>query len=140
MRPPDSRAEEFPVERLAEDMADRGASVTMITPFPSIGPNIGFTHIRGHLERLHGAGVTMLTSSVVTGYEDGAVVGRHVYSREALRIPADLVVVGGLKLPRLELRELAERMGIEVHVAGDAVASRTALHAFREGDNVGRAI
>jgi NADPH-dependent 2,4-dienoyl-CoA reductase/sulfur reductase-like enzyme len=124
----------------AEDMAARGAEVTMVTPFPSIGPNIGFTHIRGHLERLHGAGVTMYTSTVVTGWEEGDALGRHVYSRESLRIPCDLVVVGGLKTPRLDLRIQAERLGIEVHVAGDAVASRTALHAFREGDNVGRAV
>ena len=48
--------------------------------------------------------------------------------------------MGGLKIPRLALREVAEEMGIEVHLAGDAVAGRTALHAFREGDNVGRAI
>lgn len=124
----------------AEDMAERGATVTLVTPFPSIGPNIGFTHIRGHLERLHAAGVTMHTSSVVTGWEDGHVLGRHVYSREELRIVADLVVDGGMKTPRLSLAAVADRLGIEVHIAGDAVASRTALHAFREGDNVGRAI
>jgi len=121
-------------------MAARGADVTIVTPFPSVGPNIGFTHIRGHLERLHAGGVTMHTSSVVTGYEDEQVTGRHVYSREALAIPADLVVVGGMKQPRLELRREAERLGIDIHVAGDAVAARTALHAFREGDNVGRAV
>jgi 2,4-dienoyl-CoA reductase-like NADH-dependent reductase (Old Yellow Enzyme family) len=124
----------------AEHLARRGATVTMVTPFPSIGPNIGFTHIRGHLERLHELGVEMRTSTVVTGYEDGNAVGRHVYSRARVEIPADLVVMGGMKLPRLGLRRVAEDMGIEVRVAGDAAASRTALHAFREGDNVGRAI
>ena len=124
----------------AQHLAREGATVAMVTPFPSIGPNIGFTHIRGHLERLHELRVAMHTSTVITGYEEGAAVGRQVYSRERIEIPADLVVMGGLKVPRLGLRKIAEGMGIEVHLAGDAVAGRTALHAFREGDNVGRAL
>ncbi|MCP3976315.1 MAG: FAD-dependent oxidoreductase [bacterium] len=124
----------------AEHLASEGATVAIVTPFPSIGPNIGFTHIRGHMERLHSLNVAMHTSSVVTGYAEGTVIGRHVYSREALEIPADLVVMGGQKLPRLDLMRVAEELGVEVHLAGDAVAGRTALHAFREGDNVGRAV
>lgn len=124
----------------AEGLAARDATVRMVTPFPSIGPNIGFTHIRGHMERLHAAGVAMYTSTVVTGWEHGELVGRDVYSRNEVRVRADLVVVGGLKTPRLSLRAEATQLGIEVLVAGDALAARTALHAFREGDNAGRAI
>ena len=39
----------------------------------------------------------------------------------------------------LELGEVVQRAGIRLLLAGDAVAPRTALHAFCEGDNVGRA-
>ena len=124
----------------AEHMAAGGAAVTIVTPFPQVGQNIGFTHIRGQLERLYALGVTMHTSTVVTGYDGGAVTARHVYSKEVFSVPASLVVAGTPGAPRTALAAEAERLGIRVHVAGNAVAPRTALHAFREGDNVGRAI
>jgi len=40
----------------------------------------------------------------------------------------------------LSLVTLVEAAGKELVVAGDAVAPRTAMHAFREGDGAGRAV
>ena len=54
--------------------------------------------------------------------------------------PFDLVVAGVAGRSDTSLAAAAEQAGVRLLVAGDAVAPRTALHAFREGDDVGRAV
>jgi 2,4-dienoyl-CoA reductase (NADPH2) len=124
----------------AEHLARRGANVTLVTPFPSVGINIGFTHIRGHLERLHAEGVEMHTSTVVTGVSEGAVATRHVYARTNDAIPADALVIAGVRNAALDLYDAARDVCDQVILAGDVVANRQALHAFREGDRAGRLV
>jgi hypothetical protein len=51
----------------------------------------------------------------------------------------DFVVAGVAGRSDTSLAAAAERSGARLIVAGDAVAPRTALQAFREGDDAGRA-
>ena len=125
---------------VAEYLAAGGASVTVATPFPQVGQNVGFTHIRGHLERLYGWGADLRTSTVLTGISDGVAQLRHLYSRKTDLVPVDLVVAGTMAQANTALYEVADSVADEVFLVGDAVAPRTALHAFREGDDAGRRI
>jgi 2,4-dienoyl-CoA reductase-like NADH-dependent reductase (Old Yellow Enzyme family) len=123
----------------AEALASKGAEVTILTPLPSVGAHIGFTRISSQLRRLYEAGCALEPSTVLTGVRDGAATTRQIYSgRQVLRrFDAVVAVVHGS--PELELGRAWERLGVPVSIAGDARAPRTALHAFREGDEIGRA-
>jgi 2,4-dienoyl-CoA reductase-like NADH-dependent reductase (Old Yellow Enzyme family) len=123
----------------AESLARSGAAVTLTTPMASIGTNIGFTRIREHLLRLYGAGCELLPSTQVSAIADGRVLTRHVHSRAPGELGADVIVASIAFTPDLSLREAAWAMGAEVLLAGDSMAPRTAMHAFREGDAAGRA-
>ena len=123
----------------AESLALAGSTVTLATPMASIGTNIGFTRIREHLLRLYGAGCELLPSTQVTAIENGRVHTRHVHSRVTGELEADVIVASVAFEPDLSLREAAWATGAEVLLAGDSMAPRTAMHAFREGDAAGRA-
>jgi hypothetical protein len=51
----------------------------------------------------------------------------------------DAVVAGSPGRADTSLAAAVERTGARLLVAGDALAPRTAMHAFREGDDAGRA-
>ena len=123
----------------AEALALTGSPVTLATPMATVGANIGFTRIREHLLRLHGAGVEPLASTQVVGVEHGRVLTRHVHSRRRDELAADVIVASVAFEPELSLRDAAENLGATVLLAGDSMAPRTAMHAFREGDTAGRA-
>jgi 2,4-dienoyl-CoA reductase-like NADH-dependent reductase (Old Yellow Enzyme family) len=128
------------VALVAERLAEAGADLTVVTPFLHVGPNVGFTHVRAVLERLYGLGCTLEASTIFVAIEDGQVVTRHVYSKQVTRRPFTAVVAGVPGRPDLSLHEAAVASGATVHLAGDVVAPRSAMHAFREGDNAGRAV
>ncbi len=121
-------------------LAASAASVTLVTPMPTVAVNVGFTHIKDLNERLYGAGVRPETSTTLNAIADGEVVVRHVYSRQVTRIAADYVVLGIPARPNLELTAELDRRGLETIVVGDASAPRSALHAFRDGSDAGARI
>ncbi|HSG79149.1 MAG TPA: FAD-dependent oxidoreductase [Acidimicrobiia bacterium] len=125
---------------VAEYVADQAARTTVVTPFPQIGQNYGYTHIRRHLEHLYGAGADLRTSTVLTRLEGGTATLRHVFSRETDVIPVDVVVAGTPPDANTGLAAVAAEVAGTVILAGDAVAPRTALFAFRTGDDAGRAV
>jgi NADPH-dependent 2,4-dienoyl-CoA reductase/sulfur reductase-like enzyme len=125
---------------VAERLAESGARVTVATPFLHVGPNVGFTHLKELLERLYALGCTLEASTAFMAVEDGHVVTRHVHSKQVARRPFSAVVAGVPARPDLSLFEAAQACGAAVHLAGDVVAPRSAMHAFREGDNAGRAV
>jgi 2,4-dienoyl-CoA reductase-like NADH-dependent reductase (Old Yellow Enzyme family)/thioredoxin reductase len=123
-----------------EALTERGASVTVVTPYLHFGPHVGFTHRRDLLEKVYQSGCRVETSSVFTGLVDGEVTWRHIYSRQEQTLAVDALIAGVPRLPDLSLLEAARGSRAEVMLIGDAVAPRSAMHAFREGDNAGRAI
>lgn len=123
----------------AERLAAGAEHLTLCTPMPTVGAFIGFTRISERLKRLYGLGCSLETTEQMIGIEQGAVILRHVHARTTRHVPADAVVAGVPGRPALSLVEPARAAGARVLVAGDATAPRTALHAFREGDDAGRA-
>jgi 2,4-dienoyl-CoA reductase-like NADH-dependent reductase (Old Yellow Enzyme family) len=123
---------------VAESLADSGGHVTMLTPMTQIGAYIGFTRLREHLLRLYAAGCELEASTQLTGIDRGHALTRHVHSRRRGAVEADLIVASVPGEPDLSLRPSAIEVGARVLLAGDAMAPRTALHAFREGDAAGR--
>jgi 2,4-dienoyl-CoA reductase-like NADH-dependent reductase (Old Yellow Enzyme family) len=123
-----------------EALRKRGAEVTVITPYLHFGPYVGFTHRKDLLDAVYGTGCRVETSSVFLGLGSGKASWRHVYNRTTTEEPVDAVVAGSARIPDLSLLDTARSSGARVLLAGDAVAPRTAMHAFREGDNVGREI
>ena len=123
----------------AEQLAAGTDGLVLSTPMPTVGAFIGFTRISAQLRHLYELGCELLTTRQLTGIERGEVLLRHVHARTVERRPADAVVAGVPGRPRLALAAAAEALGARVLVAGDATAPRTALHAFREGDDAGRA-
>jgi hypothetical protein len=124
----------------AERLAEFGGSVTIVTPMPYLGPKLGFTHVRAQLKRLYGAGCVVETSTQFAGLADGVVTVRHVHSGVSAQLPVDAVVAAVPRQANADLRDGLVAAGVDVRVAGDAVAPRTAMHAFREGDDVGRVL
>jgi hypothetical protein len=110
------------------------------TPFLHVGPNVGFTHLKELLERLHALGCTLEAATVFVAIENGEAVTRHVHSKRVSRRPFTAVVAGVPGRPDLSLHDAAKATGATVHLAGDVVAPRSAMHAYREGDNAGRSV
>ena len=106
----------------------------------SFGPYLGFTHVNDILERLYGLGCTLEPSTVFGGTTAGERRDpAHPLEGGAgapLRRDRGRACPGA---PDTSLGAAVERSGARLLLAGDAVAPRTALHAFREGDDAGRA-
>ena len=106
----------------------------------SFGPYLGFTHVNDILGRLYGLGCTLEPSTVFGGTAAGEAVTRHIHSRQVQERPLRRDRGRGARAaptPRSAPRWSAPAR--RLLLAGDAVAPRTALHAFREGDDAGRA-
>lgn len=124
----------------AESLISRGARVTFVTPAVTPLWAVGFTHLRALMEALHANGSSVETATGFVAIADGAVTTRHTYSGQPSTRRFDAVVAGVHARADTTLVDLAAATGVTVHLAGDVVAPRTAMHAFREGSNAGRAI
>ncbi len=122
-----------------EAMAKRGAIVTVVTPYMSYGVNVGFTHLIDYLKNLPSLGVSFATQSILAQVQDGEAVIRHAFSEAERREAFDLIVAGVAPTPETGLFD-AIRRRYPVTTAGDMIAPRTALEAFREGDRCGRTV
>ncbi len=124
----------------AEHVAAAGAELTLVTPYLSVGPNLGFTHLADVVGRLARLGASLEASTAFAGIAARQALTRHLYTRELRSRPFAVVVAGVHGRSDTSLAAVVEQAGVRLLVAGDAVAPRTALHAFREGDDVGRAV
>lgn len=122
-----------------EAIARRGAKVTVVTPYMSYGVNVGFTHLIDYLKSFPTLGVELVAQSLLARVENGEALIRHAFSGAERREGFDLIVAG--VAPSLQTG-LIEALGgrYQVLSAGDMVAPRSALEAFREGDRCGRTI
>jgi 2,4-dienoyl-CoA reductase-like NADH-dependent reductase (Old Yellow Enzyme family)/thioredoxin reductase len=127
------------VALVIESLAKRGSSVTVVTPFMQFGPNIGFTHLADLLGTLPGLGCVLEPSTTLKSIEAGHASTRHAFSGTVQNRRFDFIVAGVHPQARTELYETLHAES-RVLLAGDAVAPRSALEAFREGDRAGRTI
>ena len=128
------------VARAAERAAASGADVRIVTPAPTFGSHIGFTHLRGQIRRLVAHGARIDVSTRVVSIAQGVATLQHVHSKDQVVLPVDAIVVG--LSARADTMLHAELLGRDVHarLVGDAVAPRNAMLAIREGADAGAAI
>ncbi|WP_375476529.1 FAD-dependent oxidoreductase [uncultured Jatrophihabitans sp.] len=117
----------------AEALAGRGHRVVYVTPFEIAMPHGGQLHRVQLPETLHGKTAGVLTRAMIGAVEDKAVVVVTSEGAELATLAADAVVVVRSPDARLELVAPLERLGIEYHVVGDALAPRQAMQAFKDG-------
>jgi len=126
----------------AERLAAAGCQVTLVTPGPVVGAKVGFTHLRAQRHRLRAAGVDVRLSTTLDAASNGIARRHQVLTGVTEDVAVGVVVAA---VPRLAADTLVAELAaaapaLDVFVAGDAVAPRTAMHAFREGDDAGRAV
>jgi NADPH-dependent 2,4-dienoyl-CoA reductase/sulfur reductase-like enzyme len=122
---------------VAEALARQGKSVAFVTRFDALLPNAGFNHQVETSEILH-----KVCSKVIVGGVIGLLDGRtaHVVTPFGTAIDelnAGTVVAVTPLRPDLSLVPDIEALGVPYYVAGNARAHRLAIHAFREGAEVG---
>ena len=114
--------------------------VTLVTPAPVFGRNIGVSHAddfrRTVIPQL---GIRLLPNTTLAQISQGrGHLVNHVTGEEIEEF-FDFIVAGTPPRPRDVLFEVLGRHA-PVTVVGDAVAPRDAMLAFREGDRAGRTI
>jgi hypothetical protein len=125
---------------VAEALAQRGAAVTYVTSCETVMPWGGQLHryeVPGILRRR--------CRQVITGGLPGDVDGRHVIvvrpdGETLAELDADQIVPVVAPRPALELVEALDRLSLPYTIVGDALAPRTAMHAFKEGYEAGLAL
>lgn len=122
-----------------DSLVRQAARVTVVTPFLHFGANLGFTHQCDYRRLLPEWGVTVRAQTGLVGIADGAAVLHDGLTGTRVSEPCDLIVAGIAPMPRLDELD-AFRAIAPVRLAGDVVAPRTAMHAFREGDRAGRTL
>jgi len=124
---------------VTEYLVNRGARVTVATPFLHFAVNVGFTHMDDLLNTLPAKGCELLASTILKSVKDGVAELQNVYSAAATTAEFDFIVAGVHPTPNNALYEVASRHCRTI-MAGDVVAPRSALEAFREGDRAGREV
>ncbi|GAC1373862.1 MAG: dimethylglycine demethylation protein DgcA [Acidimicrobiales bacterium] len=132
---------------VADVLADRGCSVTVITPGMVVGQDLGVTLDLEHWNiRAANKGIVQLTDLVPMGFATGTdgrgrLTVLHHPTGANRDLSCDWVVLAVPQQPVEWLyRELAARPGIEVHRVGDCVAPRRAHAAVVDGTRIGNAL
>ena len=124
-------------------LAERGHRVTIVSGWPMIGYFIqrtaGDAELRARLARL---GVTWRTESVVIGWDDTGALVRNLLTGDQEVIEGDTLVLATTNVPETSVVDqlAATGFGGAVHVIGDALAARLAVHAILDGRRTGLAI
>jgi 2,4-dienoyl-CoA reductase-like NADH-dependent reductase (Old Yellow Enzyme family)/threonine dehydrogenase-like Zn-dependent dehydrogenase len=121
---------------VAEALA-RVARLSIVTPAPTVGGRVGFTHAGELLPHLHRHGVELLTSREYLGVRDGRAHTRQVFTGQPQEHEVDVVVAGVHPVPDLALSEAAAAAAPVVHLVGDVVAPRGVAQAMIMAEQVG---
>lgn len=124
---------------ITESLVNRGSKVTVVTPFLHFGFNLGFTHMDDLLSTLPQKGCEMLASTILKSVKEGLATLQDMYSGKETTAEFDFIVAAIHPTPNKDLYTVASN-ACQVVMAGDVVAPRTALEAFREGDKAGRQV
>lgn len=124
---------------ITEHLAKSGCALTVATPALHFGANMGFTHLLDYMGLLPKWDVDVRPQHVIASIAEGKVNLLNVFSGAITPIESDLVVAGIHPKPNNELYDVL-RAYAPVQMAGDVLAPRTALEAFREGDRAARTL
>ena len=118
---------------VAEELARRGAAVVYVTSCETVMPWGGQLH-RYEVPAI----LRRRCQQVITGGFPGDVDGRHVIvvrpdGETITELDVDVLVHVVAPRPALDLVDVLERLALPYSIVGDALAPRTAMHAFKEG-------
>jgi 2,4-dienoyl-CoA reductase-like NADH-dependent reductase (Old Yellow Enzyme family)/thioredoxin reductase len=127
---------------IAETLLARGAQVTFVTGQWSLASELGPSlqsepynaRLRSHKE------FSLHTRTIVSAIAHDRVTLRDLDTEAEREVAADLVVFETGSAPRRSLYDALVARGIEVHLAGDALAARDMQHAFASGRRAGAAV
>lgn len=124
-----------------DGLIDRGLKLTIVTPQFAVAEDMDVVRRVPLYERLLAAGAVFVPNSDVVGLAGDEAILRNVYTHNESRIgPFDLLVAWTGSRAIDSLRAAIEAAGIELRLAGDAVAPRTADIAFAEGALAARTV
>jgi 2,4-dienoyl-CoA reductase-like NADH-dependent reductase (Old Yellow Enzyme family)/thioredoxin reductase len=122
-------------------LIDQGCKIHLVTPQFSVAEDLDVVRRVPLYERLLSAGAIFVPNSEVVALDGASVVIRNVYSQVESRIgPVELLVAWAGSRAIDRLRSAIETAGIELHLAGDAIAPRTGDIAFAEGALAARSV
>jgi len=111
-----------------------GLKLKIVTPQFMVAEDTDVVQRVPLYERMLSAGTEFLANSELVNVHGGEVAIRNVYSLEETQIgPSDLIIAWNGRHATDGLAAAAEKLGIETHLIGDALAPRTAEFAFAEG-------
>ncbi len=134
---------------VAELLADRGASVELLTPGMVAAQDLGITlDLEGWNIRAAAKGIIQTTDSVIMGFDDSGAgaqlsVLHHPTGTMATR-SADWIVLAVPPAPvdglYRQLKASRRELGITLHRIGDALAPRRAHAAVIDGERIGASL
>ena len=122
-------------------LAERGHQVTIVTALPMVGYFVqrtaGDWNLRTRLAQL---GASWRVESVVTEWTGSAAIVRNLLDDSEIEIGADDLVLATTNTSDTDVADELRSGGTQVHLAGDAVAARLAVHAIYEGRVLGMSL
>lgn len=126
---------------VAELLADRGASVEIVTPGMVVGQDLGITlDLENFWIRAQAKGITQSTELVPMGVEGHVVNLQHHPTQQTVTRSPDWLVLAVPPTPADWLYHELVATGADVLRVGDAVAPRRAHAAVIDGERVGAAL
>jgi 2,4-dienoyl-CoA reductase-like NADH-dependent reductase (Old Yellow Enzyme family) len=119
---------------VAEALANGGRRVCLVTPYETVMPYAGISHRMETPDILRRKLAAIYTGAVI-----GVAEGRQVSvvrpdGESVADLEAGTIVAVTAPSPRVQLAEVAARLGLGCTVIGDAMAPRAATDAFRDGE------
>jgi hypothetical protein len=133
------RRANYETNLVTEAVAKRGSQPTIVTSFPSSLVNTGASHAIFYGGEFPKLGIETLGAHIPLGVSNGSITVRHAMTGRETTLPCDFIVAAAHPRPRNELYDTFRKYA-PVKTAGDVIAPRSALEAFREGDRVGRTV
>jgi len=125
-------------------LRERFDRVVLVTPREDLAHEENMVTRQGIYRRIHERGieVVLLAEPVADAdFEAGTVRLANVFTgRETMVEEVDLLTYATPRIPAIELAEPFRAAGLEVHLAGDAVAPRGPLDAIHDGHALGNAL
>jgi len=123
-----------------ESLGRRGSKVTVATPAPTLGRNLGPSHVDDFYRTvMPELGIRLLPNTAITRISQGRAHLSNRVSGEEIEEFFDFIVAGTSPKPQDSLYETCRKYA-PTTLVGDAVAPRDAMMAFREGDRAGRTV
>ncbi len=133
------RRANYETNLVTESVFKRGAQITIVTPYASSVVNTGTSHAIFYSAEFPRCGIETLGGHMPVSISNGSLTVRQGITGRETTLPCDFIVSAVHPKPRNQLLEMLKRYA-PVNTAGDVVAPRSALEAFREGDRAGRTV